>query len=296
MLAYSLKHVIELVPQSFEFVKQASIGEDYPVDNASSTIASALAIEHHKYFTGRSVDPAVLEKVAQAVELYGVKQDVAKLSDQLQKAAYDKAMASLTDPVEEYHIKEAGFAGELSGFADIEALSKSAIELYKQASELNTTPSEQVLRYSGHAYLNKQAAVESLASRYKASGDVGFAKIAVALGRMPVENLKPETIQDICHTVTLMDKQANLHLKGYDFYREALLTKQAELVSVLRLKLAGVEVPYESIQRVGKDRISQYVGADVAKEMDGGPAHFKQVLETLPLDLQRLVVDLTKNA
>ena len=35
--------------------------------------------------------------------------------------------------------------------------------------------------------------------------------------------------------LTLMDKQANLHLKGYDFYREALLTKQAELVSVLRL-------------------------------------------------------------
>lgn len=296
MLAYTLKHVVELIPQSFELVKQASISEDYPVDSSASAIASALAIEHHKYFTGRSVDPDVMEKVARAVDLYGVKGDVDRLSDQLQKAAYDKALASLHDPVQEYQVKEAGFIGDLSGFSDLESVQDTAVQLYKQASEIKTEPCEQVRRYSGHAYLNKSAAVEALASRYKASGEVGFAKIAVALGRMPAESLKPESIQDLCRTVVAMDKQASLNLRGYDFYREALITKQAELVSVMRIRLAGSDVPYESIHRVGKERIAQYVGADVAREMDSGPAHFKQVLETLPLDLQRLVLDLTKNA
>lgn len=296
MLAYSLKHVVELVPESLELVKQASITQDYPVDSAASTIASALSIEYCKYMTNRGVDPDVMTKVASAVELYGVRSDVDRLSDQLQKAAYDKAMASLKDPVSEYHVKEAGFIGDLSGFSDPESRSTAAIGLYKEASDLQTEPCEQVRRYSGNAYLSKQAAVQALASRYKASGEVGFAKIAAALGRMSEASLKPQTVQDICRTVTLMDKRANLNLRGYDFYKEALLTKEAELVSDLRIRLAGKEIPFESIQRVGKDRISQYVGADVAKEMDAGPAHFKQVLETLPLDLQRLVIDLTKNA
>ena len=295
MLAYSLKHVVELVPDSFELVKQASITEEYPVDSASSAAASALAIEYNKYIGNRSVDPETMMKVASAVELYGIKDQVDSLCDQLQKAAYDLALASLQDPVADYHVKEAGFVGDLSGFSEPETRNAAATRLYKEAQETKAEPCEQVRRYSGNAFLSKSAAVEALASRYKATGEVGFAKIAVALGRMNETLFKPETVQDICRTVTGMDKQANLHLRGYDFYREALMTKEAELVSSLRVRLAGVEVPFETIQRVGKDRISQYVGADVAKEMDGGPAHFKQVLETLPLDLQRLVVDLTKN-
>ena len=295
MLAYTLKHVVELVPESLGLVKQASITEDYPVDSRDSTIASALSIEYSKYVSNRSIDPDVMTKVASAVKLYGVEDQVSRLCTQLQKSAYDMAMASLVDPVKEYHVKEAGFIGDLSGFSDPEANSAAACALYKAASELKTTPCEQVKRYSGNAFLNKTAAVEALASRYKASGEVGFAKIAVALGRMADSLLKTETVQDICRTVTSMDKQAGLLMKGYDFYKEALLTKEAELVSVLGVKLAGTEVPYETVQRVGKDRISQYVGADVAREMDGGPAHFKQVLETLPLDLQRLMLDLTKN-
>lgn len=296
MLAYTLKNVVELIPESLDMVKQASITQEYPVDSKDSTIASALAIEYDKYLTNRSVDPDVMTKVASAVELYGVKSEVDHLCSQLQKAAYDKAMASLQDPVKEYHVKEAGFIGDLSGFSDPESRNTAAVELYKSASAAKAEPCEQVRRYSGNAYLSKAAAVSALASRYKASGEVGFAKIAAALGRMSESGFKTETVQDICRTVTSMDKQAGLHLRGYDFYREALLTKEAELVSALRVKLAGSDVPYESIHKVGKDRIAQYIGADVAREMDSGPAHFKQVLETLPLDLQRLVVDLTKNA
>lgn len=295
MLAYTLKNVVELVPAALEHVKQASIEQDLPVDNRDSAIASALSIQYCQHVSGKPVDVFAIEKVAQAVDLYGAADLVRDLTTDLVDAHRASIAAAHLDPAGDYHVKAAGFAGDLTGFRDLEDLGQRAQELYKEAQELGVDPSEPVTRYSGHAFLSKEAAVEALAARYQASGQVGFAKIAVALGRTSTDTMAPETVQDICRTVTSMDKQAGLHLKGFDFYREALLTKEAEVVSALRVRVAGVDMPYEKIARVGKDRIAQYVGADVAKEMDGGPGHFKQVVETLPLDLQRLIVDLTKN-
>lgn len=295
MLAYTLKNVVELVPAALEHVKQASIEQDLPVDNRDSAIASALSIQYCQHVSGKPVDVFAIEKVAQAVDLYGAADLVRGLTADLVDAHRASIVAAHLDPAGDYHVKAAGFAGDLTGFRDLEDLGQRAEELYKEAKDLGVDPSEPVTRYSGHAFLSKEAAVEALAARYQASGQVGFAKIAVALGRTNTDIMAPETVQDICRTVTSMDKQAGLHLKGFDFYREALLTKEAEVVSALRVRVAGVDMPYEKIARVGKDRIAQYVGADVAKEMDGGPGHFKQVVETLPLDLQRLIVDLTKN-
>ena len=296
MLAYTLKNVVELIPAALEHVKQASIEQDLPFDSRDSAIASALSIQYCQHVSGKSVDVFAIEKVAHAVDLYGASDLVRDLAADMVAAHRAAAVAAHLTPAGDYHVKAAGFEGDLTGFRDLEELGQRADELYKEAQELGLEPSEPVTRYSGRAFLSKEAAVEALAARYQASGDVGFAKIAVALGRMSTETLAHETVQDICRTVTTMDKQAGLSLKGFDFYREALLTKQAEVVSALRVRIAGHDVPYESIARVGKDRIAQYVGADVAKEMDGGPGHAKQVFETLPLDLQRLVLDLTKNA
>lgn len=295
MLAYTLKEVLQLVPDAYGHVKQASITEDFPLDSASSTIASALQVQYHQHVSGKPVDLYAMEKIASAVEMYGVGDVVDDLTGQMKAAAFERAIAQHTDPKAEFLTKQAGFVGDLSGFKDVTIISATAQELYKEAKELGIKPSEEVVRYSGHAFLNKQAAVESLAARYQASGNVGFAKIAVALGKSNTDVFKPETVQDVCRTVSEMDKSAGLSLKGFDFYREVLLTKEAAIVSALKVKLAGKEIPYESIERVGKARIGQYIGEDVAKEMDSGAANFKQVVETLPLDLQRVMLDLTKN-
>jgi ACT domain-containing protein len=90
-----------------------------------------------------------------------------------------------------------------------------------------------------------------------------------------------------------MDKEAQISSRGFNFFREAVLVKEA--TSVMTIKLCNKDIPYEAISRVGSDRIAQYIGKDVAKEFDAGPANAKAVLETLPADLQTLLVNLTKN-
>ncbi len=294
MLAYSLKEILSLVPEALPMVKEAHIDQEMPLGNRDSCIASALQLTYHEKVAYKAVDVFAIEKVAQAVKLYGVEDVVGDLSDKLVKAASLRQQAGAVDAKAEFMTKQAGFEGEGSGFCDPLRLAAEAAELYKQAQELGVEPTERVARYSGNAYLNKKAAIDSLAARYQATGNTDFVKIAEAIGSARVETLKPHTVNDICLTISQMDKEAGLNARGFDFYRESLMTKEAA-VSSLTVKLCGKEVPYEAIMRVGRDRVSQYIGEDVAKEMDRGPMNAKQVFETLPLDLQRVVCDLIKN-
>lgn len=142
--------------------------------------------------------------------------------------------------------------------------------------------------------MDKQAALNGLHARYHATEDVRFAKLASAVSSMPDVGYKQETVSYLCKTVTALDKEANLQTLGFDFYKEALIEKSAAR-SCLPIKLAGTSVPYEKIERLGKHNISRYIGDDVAAEFDKGPQSVKIAMETLPLDLQRLVVNLTKN-
>lgn len=296
MIAYTLKNILELVPEVLGHVKSASIDQDFPTDSRDSTVASALSIEYHKFVDRLPVDLSTMEKVASAVSMYGVADIVNEFTSKLVKQSTYHAVSAYATPVKDYHVKVAGFQGNLSGYKNVESLQEEAEGLYKEAIDLGVDVPEQVSRYSANAFLSKEAAVQALAARYQASSEVGFAKIAAAIGRLNTEFLPTETVRDLCRTITSMDKSAGLLARGFDFYQEALLTKQADIVSVLKVRLAGTDVPYETIQRLGKDNVSRYVGPDVAKEMDGGPAHAKQVFETLPLDLQKIMLDLTKNA
>lgn len=295
MLAYTLKDILTLVPEAMPLVKQAHIDQDMPLGNRDSCIASALQLKYQEAVAYSPADVFSIEKVAKAVRLHGVEDVVADLAGKLVKAAAERRINQGHDVKAEYLTKQAHFEGEGSGFADPLRMSEQAVDLYKEAAAAGVEASERVRRYSGHAFLSKEAAVKSLAARYQATQNPDFVKIASALNRLDTDTMKAETIQDICSTVAQMDKEAGLHAKGFDFYREALLTKEAAITSSLSVKLCGKPMPYESIARVGRDRIAQYVGEDVAKEMDAGPVHAKQVFETLPLDLQRLVSDLTKN-
>lgn len=295
MLAYTLKDILTLVPEALPLVKEAHIDQDMPLGNRDSCIATALQLKYQEAVSYTPADVFAIEKVAKAVRLYGVEDVVSDLSDKLVKAANDRRAGRTHDVKGEYLTKQAYFEGEGSGFTDSVRLSEVAGELYKQAAAAGVEPSERVQRYSGHAFLSKEAAVGSLAARYQATKNPDFVKIASAINRLDTAAMKTETVQDICSTVAQMDKDAGLHSLGFDFYREALLTKEAAIRSAMTVKLAGKDVPYESIARVGRGNIAQYIGEDVAKEMDKGPAHAKQVFETLPLDLQTLVCNLTKN-
>lgn len=293
MLAHSLKPILELVPEALPMIKKASLDQDMPLDCRDSCIATALELKYHEYVDHKSIDVFAITKVAKAVELYGVEKEVSELTDKMVKAARAQVAARAEDKTESYMHKQANFDGDLTGFVDFSEISDRADSLYKYAQTLNLDPSDSVKRYSGHGYLDKKASLEALAARYQATNNTNFVKIAQALYRRDLYTMRSEAVLDICKTISEMDKQAGLSVKGFNFFKEAVMTKSA--ASAMMVKLCNKEYPYESIARLGKDRIAQYIGEDVAKEFDSGPMNAKQVLETLPADLQRILCNLLKN-
>lgn len=294
MLAHSFKPILELVPEAYEMIKQASVEQDLPLDSRDSCIASALEMKYHEHVDGKSVDVFAIEKIAHAVTLYGATEIVADLSNKLIKAAAERRQSSTTqaDRKESCMAKQASF--EVAGLVmDLAVVADDAAGLYKEAQELGVEPSDSVKRYSGHGLLNKKAAVEALASRYHVTQNPNFVKIASAIGRMDTISMKPETVFDVCKTVSMMDKEAGLTAKGYNFFNEAVMMKSA--ASALQVNLCNKAYPYEKIQALGRSRIAQFIGEDVAKEVDAGPMNGKQVLETLPADLQQILCNLLAN-
>jgi hypothetical protein len=296
MLAHTLRNILELVPEALPMVKKASVEQELPLDNKDSCIATALQLAYFEKIAFHPVELGQMEKIAKAVHLYGVKDLVADLSDKMVKSAALKKREAIENSTEAFLYKQASFETSTGYAIDGAVKSAEAIELYKQAKERNLEPSDEVIRYSGNGYLNKEAAIKSLAVRFDLTGNTDFVKLASALGRSNEHQLTPELLVNVSNKIDSMDKKAGLNFKGFNFYKEAFFIKEAAMVSAMMIRLAGVEVPYEKFAALGKTRIAQHIGEDVAKEFENGPANFKQVAETLPLDTQRQLLNLTKHA
>lgn len=291
MIAHNLKAILTLVPEARDMIKQASLEEDYPYDNKDSVCASYLRIKYLEKVAEKPVDPETKAFITKAANLHGVKERLDELSlgfvNIEKKASQEKSPFDL--PVTAV---EAGFEGDLSGmgFLSLEKVASAAQAIVASFGEDVTSP--EVLRYAGKAYLNKQAAVIGLANRYHTTKMPEFVKVAHLV--MDMSETDFTNINDLCTTVTQLDKQAGLDIVGFNFYREALLTKKADLISSMRVKLAGQDVPYESIQKFGKERISSAIGADIGKALNGDPGNDKAVLESMPIDLQKMLASLVK--
>jgi hypothetical protein len=296
MLAHTLKSILELVPDVLPLVKLASIDKELPLDNRDSTLATALQVE---YLTKVAhdlgdVDIDNLGKINAAVHMYGLEKDVARISTYMVKAAQAKFEYEHANTTQSYLLKVSSFEGSIPTLSITER-SETAMELFKEAKERNLTPSDDVLLYSGNAFLSKEAAVKALAVRYDATQNTDFVKIASTLGRTPDAFLSSELLVSVSDTVCEMDKLAGLHFKGHNFYKESFFVKEADYKSNLSVRLCGKQIPYECLERVGRTKIASYLGEDIAQEMDGGPMNFKNVVETLPLDLQHVLNSLVKN-
>lgn len=294
MLAYTLKNILELVPEALPLVKKASIDKELPIDSKDSTIATALHIKYMEKVAHKPLDIFAFDKIASAIELYNVEDQVNDLINKMIKAASVKRTKEELSSSENYFLKEASFEGDL-GNLPVEECSSTATLLYKEAKERNIKPSEAVMLYSGNGFLSKEAAVKALAVRYYETNDTNFVKIASAVGRASDSHLNSEMLTNIADTVCKMDQISGLNFKGHNFYKEAFFTKEAAFKSALLVKIAGKDIPYESLERLGREKIAAYIGGDVAREMDGGPENFKAVVETLPLDMQRVLGNLIKN-
>lgn len=288
MLAHTLKSILELVPEAMPMIKQAQVDEDFPLSNRDSCLASALCVNYSAKISGTPVALPVIEKVAKAVKLYNVENEVKHLTDKMLAAVHEKKASAILP--EQYMLKQANFEGDFTGFSDVIEQCDKAVELYKEATALGLEPSTQVKRYSGHGWLLKEAAVKSLAVRYHKTNDSGYVKLAAAVNKANEFNLKPETIVDLCRTVAEMDKKAGLAM---DFFKETLVTKEAEALDAVTVKLRGREVPLNSIIALGEHRLAGYLGTEITREMKDGPMNFKAALEALPIDSQQLLLKMT---
>lgn len=291
MLAHSIKNILELVPEALPLLKQASVDQEMPLDNKDSVLATALQVGYFEKVAYSPVDVFKLEKIAQAVKAYKMEDTVKDLTDKMVKAANDKRTEADTNNDYMYLLKVSSFEGAMSQLST-EQRSQTATELYKEAKNRGLEPSDDVTLYSGNGYLSKEAAVKALSVRFDATKNQDFVKIAQAIVKADMNTDLARTVAD---AIDQMDKTAGLHFKGHNFYKEAFFVKEAAFKGSITVNLGGKQIPYESIERVGKQTISQYIGADVAKEMDAGPMNFKTVVETLPMDLQRVLLNLTKN-
>jgi hypothetical protein len=290
MLAHNIKEVLTIIPEALEFVKQASLELDFPTDNKDSVAASYLTAAYLVKVANKTLDVDLLKKLEKAASLHGIKEQLDLLTprfSQMTKVASEEETMSFVKAA------EAMFEGELCGFLNIEKAAEQAYSLVNQYSDKIT--STEVRRYSGQAYLNKEAAIQALSTRHYATKEKNeyYVKIA-SLVESSVKEDDFLSIRDICKAVTLLDKQAGLDLIGFNFYKEALITKQSELASSLSVTLVGQKVPYTKISALGKDAVSSYMGKDIGNSLNGDPCHDKSVLESLPRDLQSMLLNILK--
>lgn len=295
MLAHDIKAILTIVPEAIGMVKQANLEDDFPVDNADSASASYLRVHYITKVAGKPVSEEDVLRVKKAAYLWGVD---SKLNEYIprfittaltKEAAHNSTTYGLT-----LGQLEAGFEGDLAGFGflNLEKMAKTAEEIVSKYG--NQVTSTEVKRYSGRTWLNKTAAITTLGNRYHATQDKSFVKLA----RLVVDTITEndfDNIQNLCKTVTQLDKRAGLDILGFNFYKEALITKEAAFVSSLNVTLAGEPVPYEKIMRFGKDRISSTLGPDIGAAMTNDPVNNKATLESLPRDLQITLKSLLKS-
>lgn len=277
MLAHNLKEILELIPEARDMVKKASVEQEFPTDNIDSVCASYLRVGYLTKVAQKVVDQKIVDHINKAAQMYKVAETLSALakkgfSPQLEKAA------STQEKADDLLVK---FEEALHSFQGLEKTAEIAEQIVDQ--DLNLYHNEAILRYSGKCWLNKTAAVRSLANRYYATKDSDFVKIAELVNDRLHEN-DFDNIRKVCHAVTHLDKKAGLDIIGFNFYKEALVTKVAALPSMLTVDVLGTEVPYESILKFGKDRLRAVLGDSVADSFTDDPVNNKYMIESLPRD------------
>jgi hypothetical protein len=289
MIGYTLKTVLELVPEALDFVKKASLEQDYPTNSKDSCLASALVAKYQTEVSGQKVDYDVLEKVASGVTAYNLSETYKELSSKLldrSKAQFVKQASAETE--ETFMTKQAHWEGELSGFKDIENLVKQAEELKVISDRLGAKLSPRVQTYLCDGYLSKQAALGALAARFQLTKNDVLLKIAAALSKESEFIPGGALVKNLCNTVTQLDKKAGISAKGFDFYREAMITKSAAMSSC-NVNVAGTSYPLQRVMSMPSSYIDSYLGKGFSDELSSDPMSAKAMVESLPMDTQNVL-------
>lgn len=290
MLLHTLKHVLPLLEEKDgELLKQASLEKDFPVSTKEDILASATAITYIEKIAGQSVAPQYRDLVHRAVKVASLEKEAQDLSSKLIRNHLEQAMEKAASTLSDAGTLRIQMQDAITGISpDFEKAASYAEAL----DDMGGVSTFEESCYAGRIPLDKEAAVSSLAARAKLSSlenANGFLKLAKLVYQLDTETAPMEVISTICKEAAALDKKACLHTRGFNPYRD-FFVKQAGLT----IGIAGTQVPYEKVAKLGKANIAKALGIDVAESLFNSPAEDKQILETLPLDLQQLLLSLVK--
>lgn len=287
MTVHILKQALERVPEAYELCKSASIGDGISTASKENTLASAAKLIYMDKVACMRVNPDDMMKVATAVKLYGLSSVVSDMADKMIKGELMK-VASEQEIRNEVVVAEEVFMTKMAGVGNIEKRAHVASKLYDSYSDFVTNPA--VKRYACADVFSKEAAVRALTSRASVAPNMGFDKIATIVEASDFDKLSLEDKRSIAQCVTELDKRAGLAWKGYDFYAESFITKQAACSSLM-IRIDKTDIPVENILNAP---IAHILGQDVASEIGSDPYQAKAVIEALPMDSQRLLLSRVK--
>lgn len=287
MTVHILKQALERVPEVYELCKSASVGDGISTTSLDNTLMSATKLVYMDKVAGMKVNPDDMMKVATAVKLYGLSDIVSDIADRMVKGELMK-VASEQEVRNEVVVAEEVFMTKMAGVCNIEKRAHMASKLYDSYSDFVTNPA--VKRYACADVFVKEAAIAALNSRAAVVPGMGFDKIATIVAASDFDKLTVEDRRNIAQCVTELDKRAGLAWKGYDFYAESFITKQAACSSLM-VKIDKADIPVENIL---KAPIAHILGEDVAAEIGSDPYQAKAVIEALPMDSQRLLLSRVK--
>lgn len=287
MTVHILKQAFEVVPDVYEVCKSASIGDEISTTSKENTLASATKLLYMDKVAGMNVKYDDMMKVATAVKLYGLSDAVSSIASRMAKGELMK-IASEQEVRNEVVIAEEIFMTKMAGVINLEKRAHLANKLYDAYPEYISNTA--VKRYACADVFVKEAAVNALRGRASVAPNMGFEKIATIVEASDFSKLTLEDKRNISQCVTELDKRAGLTWKGFDFYAESFITKEAAC-SALMVKVDKTDIPVENIL---KAPVASILGQDVATEIGSDPYQAKAVIEALPLDSQRLLLSRVK--
>ena len=288
MSLHAIKNVLELVPEAAGFIKRAYVEEDFPTKDKDSTVASALEIAFLTKVAGQTVDYEGVARVAKAVRLYGVGEEVARMSGSMQKAASVRAEQARGI---EYELRtaEAIIESRCSGLMDIEKVASQSAALYDNYTD--DIQSDTVRLYAGAGKLNKEAALLALEHRAKVTGHSEFTKLAEVFRGTNPDALTVEENRALANSVIHFEKKA-----GYlgDIYKESFWITKEAIDRSITVNLGAKSVPAMKLQAIPKSQVQSLVGDDIAELLAGDLMNLKHGVEALPIAEKQLLARICK--
>lgn len=291
MLIRHAKDLITTVPEAMDFIKQASVFDHaenlHLPDNA---VATALDLAYMAR-TGQEIDGQLVKKAEEALKLHGLE----KKANELIELMASRMAAPKKDLEKEAQSRIAVIQDLVTGInPDLEKAAELAtwIKESQYADTYAVKNSELVDMYSCHGFMDKQAAEAALLRRARLSGMPEFEKAAETLRTSESDFMSPAQLQEVCKLVTGMDKQANLNKFGMNFYKEVMIVGELQKKAYsmnLTVRLAGKDIQIDKILSADYGKLEAVLGTEIATNLHGDPMTAKAVVESLPMDSQKIL-------